>query len=50
MRILILLFVLLSSCGWKPLVGCDSDFKKESLKKNIDDCIEQPQLGIMRKF
>ena len=46
----LLFLLLLCSCGWKPLVGCQSDFKKETLLENIDDCIEQPQLGVMKKF
>ena len=49
MRYLIFL-LLLSSCGWKPLVSCEADFKKGTLDGIKDSCIEQPQLGIMRKF
>ncbi len=49
MKYLIILF-LLSSCGWKPLVSCEADFNKETLSELKDSCIEQPQLGVMKKF
>ena len=49
MRYLIFL-LLLSSCGWKPLVSCEADFKKGTLARIKDSCIEQPQLGVMKKF
>ena len=35
MRYLIFL-LLLSSCGWKPLVSCEADFKKGTLEEIKD--------------
>jgi hypothetical protein len=49
MRYLIVL-LLLVGCGIKPSATCGVDLEKETIKDITDSCMENPTVGITKKF
>ena len=47
-KVIVLLIVAMTicSCGWKPKVSCHVD----DIKNITEDCIERPQLAIIKEF
>jgi len=46
-----IVFLLIASCGWKPMVSCKPDVNMESTMSDVaQSCIEQPQMAIKKEF
>ena len=48
--ICILIGAGLTSCGFKPKVGCSVGEEAETLEQLGRDCIQKPELGVTKDF